>query len=461
MPLVRPVLTAQEYGRVDKAYEGDLVEAMDRAGYAVALAAARAGAAYGRRVVVLAGPGNNGGDGYVAARYLRNRGVPVVVRALAEPKTAEAIDAAEKAELAAVPIEALAPPSDRDSAAIMVDAVFGGSARRGLPDEVLAWMDEPGPVVAVDFPTGLDPDTGEVSDRAFRAQATVTFGALKTGHVRKDGPDYCGRVTVAHIGIEGGEPAMFLAEESDAVKPARSRTAHKWSAGAVLVVGGSSRMLGAAVYAGSSTLEFGAGSVQVASPNPEAVHQLGHQLPTFDLRDAASRLGRFDVVVAGPGLADEDSRAAREVVARASRVVLDAGALRPDLVDAARAGNGQVILTPHSGEFTRVAGTGAGTYAARSYARAREVIVLLKGNPTVVTDGSPPVLVDVGGPELASIGTGDVLAGMIGALWARGLGSRSAAISAAYWHAVAAADLRRRRTVTAETLLSHIATYAW
>jgi hydroxyethylthiazole kinase-like uncharacterized protein yjeF len=179
------------------------------------------------------------------------------------------------------------------------------------------------------------------------------------------------------------------------------------------------------------------------------------------LSEGAERFHRFDVVVAGPGLADEDANGAMEVVARASRVVLDAGALRPDLVDAALSGDGEVIVTPHSGEFPRIAGSGPGAFAARSYAESKDLSVLLKGNPTIITDGGLPVLVDTGGPELASIGTGDVLAGMIGALWARGLSPTSAAVSAAYWHGVAGADLHRKGTVTAESLLGHIPAFAW
>ena len=120
---MKPVLTADEYRRVDKAYEGDLIQAMDKAGYAVALAAARVGAGYGKRVVVLAGPGNNGGDGYVAARYLKARGADVEVQALAPPKTTEAIDAAAKARAVGVRIVELGEPDDSD---VIVDALFGG-----------------------------------------------------------------------------------------------------------------------------------------------------------------------------------------------------------------------------------------------------------------------------------------------------------------------------------------------
>jgi len=454
---MKPVLTAQEYQRVDKAYRGDLDLAMDRAGFAVAIAAARRGAVYGRRVVVLTGPGNNGGDGYVAARYLKHRGVDVQVHALAMPKAPEAIRAAALSAAYGVPVDDLGPVVRAD---LVIDALFGGGVRGGLPSEVLTWMDTSSPVIAVDYPTGLDPDTGLVADRAFRAIETVTFQTLKTGHVCGDGPDYCGEMTVVDIGIEGGEPSMWVAEEQDAPRPTRPRDAHKWSAGAVLVVGGSTGMVGASVLAGRSALTFGAGSVVVASPRADLVTSAAPQLLARPIEEGEADLDRFDVVIVGPGLAGPDIEAALPVVRKASRVVLDAGGLDSSVVDAARDGGSEVIVTPHAREFERIAGVGAGAYAARAYAGKAGVTVVLKGNPTTVTDGSLPVLVRTGGPELASIGTGDVLAGMIGALWARGLDARTAAVSAAYWHGVAGADLACSGTVTADALADHIGRFA-
>ena len=455
---MKPVLTADEYRRVDKAYKGDLIQAMDKAGFAVALAAARAGAAYGSRVVVLAGPGNNGGDGYVAARYLKARGADVEVQALAPPKTPPAIDAAEKARSAGVRMREIQSPATAD---VVIDALFGGGARTGMPPSVTAWMNTDAPVVAVDYPTGLDPDTGLVEDEAFHAVETVTFGTLKTGHVRKSGPDYCGTVTVADIGIGGGEPSMLVTEESDAYRPGRKRTAHKWSAGSVLIVGGSTGIVGASVFAGRSALSFGAGSVVVASPRADLVHEMAPQLPTLDATDAESRLDRFDVVVAGPGLAEGDSEMAMPILRKASRILLDAGGLLPDVLDAAVEGDAQVVVTPHAGEFERITGAGGGAYSVRAFANKKGITVLLKGNPTLISDGGLPILVTTGGPELASIGTGDVLAGMIGALWARGLEGTEAAVSGAYWHGVAAADLAEHRTVTADVLSDYVSAYAW
>jgi len=452
---MRPVLTAEEHRRVDKAYQGDLIEAMDKAGHAVAQAAVRAGAGYGKKVVVLAGPGNNGGDGYVAARRLKARGVDIEVQALALPKAPEAVDAAKKAQAAGVKMTELGPPSECD---VVIDALFGGGVRSGLPSEVVAWMGATAPVVAVDYPTGLDPDTGRVKDAAFVAVETVTFSTVKTGHVRGDGPDFCGVVTVADIGINGGRPCMHIAEESDAPRPRRRRSAHKWSAGAVLVVGGSTGIVGASVLAGRSALAFGAGTVVVASPRAEVAHQTAPQLPALDLAASAERVGRFDVVIAGPGLAAEDVAAALPVVRSASKVLLDAGGILPEVLDAT---DGEVIATPHQGEFKRIAGVGGGAYSTRALAAGKGITVLLKGSPTLVTDGGLPTLVTSGGPELASIGTGDVLAGMIGALWARGLTAPAAAVSGAYWHGVAAADLAGKRAVTADALADHIAAYTW
>lgn len=456
---MKPVLTAEEYRRVDKAYEGDLIVAMDKAGYAVAQAAVRAGAAYGKKVVVLAGPGNNGGDGYVAARYLKARGADVEVQALALPKTPEAIDAAAKARSAGVRMADISDPVECD---VVIDALFGGGVRSGLPIEVVAWMDTESPVVAVDYPTGLDPDSGNVEDAAFVAVETVTFSTAKTGHVRGDGPDFCGKLTVADIGIHGGRPCMYLAEQSDAARPARRRTAHKWSAGSVLVVGGSTGIVGASVFAGRSALNFGAGSVIVASPRADLIHQMAPQLPTLPPDEALERLDRFDVVVAGPGLAADDVESAIPIVRGASKVLLDAGGLLPEMLDAALEGDAEVVVTPHKGEFPRISGgVRGGAYSTRVLANRRGATVLLKGNPTLITDGDYPILVATGGPELASIGTGDVLAGMIGALWARGLDLRAATVSGAYWHGVAASNLAVERTVTADVLSDYISRYAW
>jgi NAD(P)H-hydrate epimerase len=451
---MRPVLTPAESARLDAAATEPVEVLMERAGLAVALAAVRHGAAYGRRVLVLAGPGNNGGDGYVAARHLAGRGVDVVVLRLAPPRTPAARWAAGSLP-GSVRVRPLGPPA---AAELVIDALFGGGFREGVPGEVEPWFDHPAPVVAVDVPSGLDPATGTVAGGAFSAVETVTFHALRPGHLLGEGPDRCGRVTVADIGLAGGDPCLRVVEGADAPRPGRLRTAHKWSAGSVLVVGGAAGMTGAAVFAGRSALHFGAGAVGVSSPERATIAMLAPELLTHPLGSVPER---YRTLIIGPGLgpAHTDDVAAL-LASHPGPVVLDADGLAAG-AEALRARPGPTVLTPHAGEFARLSGSEATAEAARGFAAATGTVVLLKGNPTVVTDGGVPWVVTSNGPELATIGTGDVLAGMVGALLARGLDPLDAARSAAYWHGVAGADLARSGTVTADRLSVHVGRFAF
>ena len=455
---MRPVITPVEARRLDQNSTVPIDTLMERAGRAVALAAVEMGAAYGTRVSVLAGPGNNGGDGYVAARLLRERGVGVEVLALSEPRTDPARFAMSRARAGGVPISALGSPHRTD---LVIDALFGGGFRAGMPRLVSDWIDTPRPVLAVDIPTGLDPASGAIADGAFRATRTVTFHSLKVGHVIGSGPDVCGFVTVADIGLESGDPELLLTEEIDAPRPSRSRTAHKWSAGSVLVVGGGPGMTGAALLAGKAALGFGAGAVGVAVP-PEAATIAAAAAPEL-LHYAIDDLPmRYDVLVIGPGLGTGHTDLVRKILSSwEGPMVIDADALAaigPDrvVVDEVTRPRSGTVITPHAGEFERLTGQ------APSYAEARELghrmgaTVVLKGNPTFVTDGGTPWLVNSGGPELATIGTGDVLAGMTAALLAAGHDPVEAGRSAAYWHGRAGADLARTRVVTAPRLVDEI-----
>lgn len=449
------VITPEEAARLDRASSVPVALLMERAGLAVALAAARMGMAYGDRVVVLAGPGNNGGDGYVAARYLRKRGVDVVVHALSVPRTEAAAAAAQAAVQAGVPIRQLGEPVN---ARLVIDALFGGGVRRGLPEVVRPWLGVSAPVLAVDIPTGVDPITGEVDDLAFRADRTVVFHALKPGHLLGEGPDRCGHLEVADIGLSGGVPVMMVAEAADAPRPLRPRSAYKWSAGSVLVVGGSHGMIGAATMAARSALHFGAGSVGIATPNPELAQALVPEILAYPIDDLPDR---YDLAVLGPGLGREQHHVVAKVLERFERVVLDADGINTVRIDQLQAVDGHVVLTPHAAEFSRLAHEEPGPAAAEVLAERTGCVVVLKGNPTLVTDGGPPWIVRSGGPELATIGTGDVLSGMIAALWSRGLAGIDAARSAAYWHGVAGADLATDTTVTADLLCEHVGRFAW
>ncbi len=220
-------------------------------------------------------------------------------------------------------------------------------------------------------------------------------------------------------------------------------------------------MVGASILAARSALGFGAGTVYIGTSRVEEIQRIAPEIPAVTLEDAADRLDRFDVVVAGPGLAVVDAELVEPLLAGATRVVLDAGGLIADTLAAAKKGGGDVVATPHDGEFSGIAGVGPGTYAVRALAAREGIVVLRKGSPTMISDGGLPVLVTSGGAELATIGTGDVLAGMIAALWARGLQPGEAAISAAYWHGVAGRELARHQTVTANVLSDYISAFAW
>lgn len=446
-----PVVTAAEAAEMDRRAEDPVGFLMERAGLAVALEAVELGATYGSRVTVLCGPGNNGGDGYVAARYLRRRGVSVRVEALAEPRTEVAQEAEAAARRAGVPVDSLGVPRSTD---LVIDAVFGGGFRKGLPIELEPWLQVEVPVVAVDVPSGVDPDTGACEDGHVRATRTVTFGALKPAHLLA--ADACGLVTVADIGLAAGDPTMRVVESEDAPLPPRPRLAHKWSAGSVLVVGGGPGMVGAAVMAARAALNFGAGAAAVASEQPGTVAALAPEVLSFSLDDLSGLFDRYDVVVVGPGLGRRP-RVVADVVEGAARVVADADALT-SVTDLA--GADELIVTPHTGEFRRLSDREPGPDAARHLAEELGGVVVLKGWPTYVTDGGVPWAVVSGGPELATIGTGDVLAGMTAALWARGSSALEAARSAAYWHGVAGHDLARTRTVTADLLATHVGHWA-
>jgi hydroxyethylthiazole kinase-like uncharacterized protein yjeF len=427
---------------------------MDRAGLGVALAAVGMGAGYGRRVVVLAGPGNNGGDGYVAAHHLARRGVDVRVLALGIPKSAACSWAAARARRSGVPVDEL--DSDIPPADLVIDAVFGGGFRGDVPAQLEPWLDADTPVLAVDVPTGLDPATGRVRHRAFLADRTVTFHALKPGHVLEDGPDHVGLVEIADIGLTGGAPEMLVVEGEDCTLPGRPRRSHKWSAGSVLVVGGSEGMVGAAILAARSALRFGAGAVGVGSPSMRIVQSAAPELLAYPADELPDRYG---VWVVGPGAGTEARALLKSAMGSGRPLVVDADALSV-LPDAVTFG-GSAVLTPHAGEFRRMTGMEPTIENAREAAVRLEAVVILKGNPTVVTDGGIPRVVTSGGSELASIGTGDVLAGMVAACMARGLTPLDAATTAAHLHGVAGSDLRRTESLTADRLSEHIGHFAW
>ena len=416
---------------------------VERAGTAVATWALRLlGGAYGRRVVVVAGKGNNGADGRVAAARLRERGARVVV-----------IEAAEAPDrLGGEPKEPKEPRFD-----LVIDAAYGTGFRGSYKaPSVPAGVR----VLAVDIPSGIDGDTGEVPGEALRADLTVTFAAFKPGLLQGDGPVLSGQVEVADIGLDASRAHIWLVDDGDVRRllPARPREAHKWQSG-VVVVAGSPGMLGAASFCAEAAYRSGAGMVRLAVPgetlaNMPASEAVSFEVPRHGWAAAVLEVAeRCKAVVIGPGIGrDPETRTDVRKVAEGARipVVIDADALfalgtADDVAIVARsrkADAGRLVLTPHSGEFSHMFDRPVGADKIGetvSAAAATGCVVLLKGSTTVVADPNGDVrVVTSGGPSLATAGTGDVLSGAIGAFAARGIGPLEAAALAAHVHGRAA-----------------------
>lgn len=431
-----PVVTPDEMGAIDRAAPEPIDELIDRAARAVARAAVELlGGTYGRRVVVVAGKGNNGNDGREAAKHLRRRGVRVRV------------------------VDAAVAPTELPSVDLVIDAAYG----TGFHGEYEAPQVRPGQVVlAVDIPSGVDGLTGVASGWVLRADRTVTFAALKPGLLLEPGASLAGEVTVADIGLDPSGATVHLVEADDVAAwlPARPRTAHKWQS-AVWVVAGSPGMSGAAALATGGAQRAGAGYVRLSAPGGLAadvpIEVVQDQLTSAEWSaEVLEGLGRFGALVIGNGLGTDDAvgQQIRTVVAGASLpVVVDADGLTALAAGLARSADdpaevgprlsAQVALTPHDGEFARLAGHAPGDdriAATRGLAARLGAVVLLKGHLTVVAHPDGRVLLsDTGDVRLATAGTGDVLAGVIGALCAQGLEPFEAAAAGAFIHGRAGA----------------------
>lgn len=463
-----PVFTAGQSRLQDESTEAPVEVLVERAGFAVAGAAIRLGAGYGMRTAVLVGPGNNGADGYEAAGVLARRGLWVDIYPFWEPRSPAAVWARERATAAGASFRS---PDAPRPAGVVVDALFGGGFRGEAPDLSFWRSAEDGRRLAVDVPSGLDATTGQAAEGTLPAAATVTFGGLRVGHLLGDGPDLCGEVRAVDIGLAGTEPELRLCEEEDAPLPVRSRTAHKWSAGSVLVVGGSQGLDGAATLTARAALRAGAGAVMIVCPPaveekvraPEIMTRsagAGPYLTPECLPEVLETATKFDVLVLGPGLGATEETAKFTTGLLQSwqgPLLADADALNVldlDNPDPLRR-TAPTIITPHAGEFQRLTGARADYQAATALAERTNAVVLLKGNPTFVI-GEQRWVITEGGPELATIGTGDILAGMIAAFWSAGQTAETAARTAAFWHARTAAHLAQTQTPTADALATHL-----
>lgn len=455
MSVAREILTVAQMAAADRAaVEGgtSIRVLMERAGEAVAETVR--GRYAKRPVIVWCGPGDNGGDGYVAARHLRRRGWPVVVEAAYPPATEAARWAAERWKGEVRPLSPeLAPDT------LYIDALFGAGLSRPLEGEVarLAWAsrERSSTIVAVDAPSGVLGDTGRaLGEAAFRADLTVTFHRRKLAHVLIEGRKACGEILLADIGlgpVDGGDLFENDPELWANRFPWPALDAHKHTRGRLKVVSGEMWSTGAARLAARGALRIGAGAVTVLSPPgamaTNAAHLEAIMLAPFGLEaDLAVAAEEADAVIIGPaaGVGEGTARNLEALAQTGAALVVDADALtsfRTDVEGLFACLDRDDVLTPHPGEFERIFPGLLGqsperVAAAREAARLAGAVVLLKGPDTVIAapDGRAAVSLN-GAPWLATAGSGDVLAGFIGGLIAQGMDSFEAACAGAWIHA--------------------------
>ena len=427
---MRPILTAEAMRNAEQAAidSGTPVETlMERAGAALAEGAVRFAGPL--PALVLCGPGNNGGDGYVAARYLAARGIDVRVAALAEPKS----DAAKWARSRWTgEVEQLS--QDTQGSPLLIDALFGTGLKRGLEDSVSLLLSELAHealvAVACDLPSGVETDTGAILNPLHAVDLTVTFGALKPAHVLHPAMHKCGRVVLADIGIEGsGE----WHEIGPPTIPPLDPGGHKYSRGLVHALAG--KMPGAIALAASAAARSGAGYVGVSTSRPiDGLPAAVVQVETAEVNDP-----RIDCLLVGPGLGDIPQVLTLALTSQAPKVI-DADAIGL-IGDPERLRGQDAIVTPHESEFNKLFGDIPGPKSERALKAAElsGAVVVFKGPDTLVA--SPDGLLGFAPPApawLASAGTGDVLAGMIAALRARGMRPFEAACAAVWLHGRAA-----------------------
>ena len=472
-PRVIELLTNAEMSQADRlAVAAGIVssELMENAGRAVADFIGR-NYATGTRVLVVAGPGNNGGDGYVCARLLASRGCEVRVLRVG---LATKGDARRAAELWKGPV-AEATPDGLVDVDLIVDALFGAGLDRAVSGAAAAMIKAINgsglPVVAVDLPSGINGDSGAVMGAAIMARQTVTFFRRKRGHLLMPGRQYCGTTLVADIGIPASvleeikprafanEPALWAAQF-----PRPRLDGHKYDRGHAVVVSGDVSHTGAARLAARGALRAGAGVVTIASPrNALAVNAAANLAVMVRQVEGAPALAKFlrdsriNAVVLGPGggVGAAMQTKVRAALTGARAVVLDADALTSfaghprALAKAVKARKGQAtVLTPHEGELARlfekldeVLHLPVKLERAAAAASTMGATVVLKGADTVVaaSDGRASVAANAP-PWLATAGSGDVLAGMIAGLLAQGMPAFEATCAAVWLHGEAAND---------------------
>ena len=424
----QPVFSTREIREIER--KAEHLPLMERAGAAAAALAAEL--CSGKDVLVLAGPGNNGGDARIAARALQEKFFRVT--------------------LASHPREL---PLER-SWSLVVDGLFGIGLARNISGDYAQLVEYANrqrcPVLALDVPSGIQSDTGQVLGCAVRATHTLSFIALKPGLLTLDGPDHSGDVRVADLGLELPRARFWVAHPSlfESVLRPRPRNFHKGSAGSLGILGGARGMTGAALLAGRAALKLGAGRVYVGLLHDLAADPVN---PELMLRHVDDVLGQdLDAVVAGPGLGRSEHAATLvgAVLASDWPCVLDADALNlmaedENLRDACQRRRADTLLTPHPAEAARLLGLTVPEIQADRLAAARALATrynahaVLKGNGSIVVARDGHLFINTSGhPGMASAGMGDVLSGILGALLAQRYSGESSLVLGVHLHGAAA-----------------------
>ena len=486
LPLADLLLSPDDMAAVDRAAAASGIDSyglMEKAGQAVAASALRH-FPEAMRYIVLCGPGNNGGDGYVAARALRQSGAEVQLFHLGDPKTlkGDAARALGDCPVAGEALEHYLPrPGD-----VVIDAIFGAGLSRPVPEQVaaiIARVAEAGIlVIAVDLPSGVDGRSGQVLGAAFRAEHTVTFMTRKPGHLLIPGRELCGVLEVFDIGIPArivrAHANGMLAENTpaqwQASLPAEATDTHKYKRGHLVVFSGGATATGAARMSAMAGLKAGAGLVTIASSEQSLAVNAG-MLTAIMLHavedEAALREWlddkRLSTFVLGPGFGAGEKARQFAVALSERHLVLDADGITSfsddpqRLFDAFADGPTRLVLTPHEGEFARlfpdIAADGALSKVekARAAAARAHAAIVYKGADSVIAAPDGRALINANAPPwLATAGSGDVLAGIIGGLMAQGAPAFEAAAAGVWLHGVA--GQRAGKGLTAEDLVAHV-----
>jgi hydroxyethylthiazole kinase-like uncharacterized protein yjeF len=434
---------------------------MERAGACAAELALMLASETGEPILVLAGPGNNGGDALVAARLLAAQGIPLMVVSGADPVRlpADAAHAWEAWRQAGGKVHPDIPAGQRFG--LVIDGLFGVGLVRDVGGDEARWLELanalPCPRLALDIPSGLDSDSGRIRGIALRADHTLTYLALKPGLFTADGPDCCGQLHLDSLGVDCAalaSPSGFALtrQESRHTLPPRRKNSHKGEFGHVGIIGGAPGMVGAALIAGRAALQHGAGSVTLGILDERIAVDYFEPRLMFGMPEALLQ-GRLDVLAIGPGL----GRSARannllqQALALPCPLLLDADALnllaaRPELAEQAAQRSHPTLLTPHPGEAARLLGSRSADIqqdrigSALQLSRQFSAQVALKGAGTVIASPAGRYAINTtGGPWLAQAGSGDRLSGMVAALLGQGMPAEDALQAAVWLHGSAAA----------------------